>query len=457
VSQTTTDVDGRFAIGLPAGVALDAIVVEPAQPGANDQENLELPLRSTMLDLKLRSLFEDIEVDVWARAAPSLTITVLDAETGAALPGAEVRLWTRQGNQSSGHSGHSNSNGVWTFSARTLANQEFDQAPLTVRHRDFAPLTMLLPQVESSPGELRLTVSLTSGFVVEGKVLGPGDQPLPGVQLGLRPVAGAVVGGVQEVTESLETKSDDDGTFRFPAIRAADTAWLVAPLQQRDTLIWYGEKRVPVSPRDSRAVVLHLDLQVSVEVKARFPDGSVADRAELQLACSRVGEDSIQPTQGVFLACPVEVPVRILVRAWSRALGTGGPRFIGELTQTFRFDPDHSVRVQVPLTPDPEYVPPGTPAELRADGITLPDWMRPNLRVRVRDYPVDRVNALSVSVNRGGGYFELAGNEAETVVDLRTGWNVIEVAAAGFHSRSFEVFCADRELSPLVIDLVPLN
>jgi hypothetical protein len=447
-----TDSNGLYSIAVPRHVLLDAVSVGRMDGGTLQQFEQEIPLQKTLVDLNLRELSDDLELDLWARRSPTISGFVVDAETLAPVIGAVVFISNAQywgGDTSSDRQGR------FQIPPIVLAEHELHGLSIEARHPNYcsAQISMPDPGLDGSFAELR--IGLTRGVVVKGLVLSPQDEPLPGVKLALRPLLGEIRTDIHEIAGSVETTSDEHGGFTLPAVREFDSAWLVVPLQLRDAFVWYGERRLQLDSSKLEDLRVHVDLQTSVEVTATFPDGAIADRSELLLACAAADGSAWAPAAGSYLACPVDRPVRVLVRSWKRALKTRSPRYLGSVTRTFELDAQNAARVQVALVIDPSCVPANADPVSGAEWDSLPPWVRPALPITVRDPATGPL--LSALVNVNGGMSSASSTDGTRDVRLPPGWNVIEVGSEGHRSRWFEVFVGDRDPAPLMVDLAPLR
>jgi hypothetical protein len=382
-----------------------------------------------------------------------LSGTVVDADTLAPIKDATLLILGTS--FMVGANRPSDALGRFEVSEEAFAFRELGGLSIKAQHPDYSSVHVPVPDPSPDGTFAQLTVALAHGVVVKGIVLGPRDTPLPGVRLALRPLVGSGDSDLHEITANVETTSGEDGGFALPAVRKFDRAWLMVPVQPRDEFAWYGERRILLNSSNLEDLRVHVELQTSVEVTATFPDGTIANRNELLLACAEADGSAWVAAPGTWLACPVDRPVRVFARGWKRALKARSPRYVGEEIRSFELGTQSVARIQIALAVDSGYVP--VDAELGPmEGATaLPSWVLPALHMTVRDPatgPLDRAH-----LNVDGGVGSLWSVDGLLEVRLHPGWSVIEVGSGGHRSRWFEIFVGDQEPAPLMLDLEPLR
>ncbi len=451
-ASAITDSNGVYSMAVRRHALLDAVSIGEPDGGTLQQAEQQIPLQKTLLDLKLRELSDDLELDVWARPAPILSGRVIDADTLAPVIGASLLI----SDESFWGSGCiSGALGRFEFPAATLADRELHGLSIEAQHPDYSAVQLLVPDPAPDGTFTQLTIALPHGIVVKGRVLGPQEEQLPGVKLALRPLLGSSESYLHEISTNVEAISGEDGGFVFPAVQRFDHAWLVVPVQPLDAYVWYGERRILLDATHLEGLRVHVELQTSVQVTATFPDGTTADRAELQLACEEADGSARVPAAGTWLACPTQRPVRILVRGWKRTLASRSPRYVGEAIRTLELDRQNATQVRIPLLIDSLYAPTDTEPGLIVDATPLPSWLVSNLRMTVCGRKTGPLSRTLVEVN--GGPVSPWSPEGNQDLRLRPGWSLVKVGAGGHRPRWFEVFVGERDLAPLRIDLDPLE
>jgi len=217
-----------------------------------------------------------------------------------------------------------------------------------------------------------------------------------------------------------------------------DRAWLEVPVQPRDGFVWYGEHRILLDSSQLEDIRVHVELRTSVEVTATFPDGSIANRNELLLACAEAygGAGCLH----LELALRVQSIGRCAYSpaAGKRALKTRSPRYVGDVMRTFEFGRSVA-RVQVRSSSIRGMSPPNADPGPMEDATALPSWVQPALRLTVRDTATGPLDRTLVNVDGAiEGPWSVDGRRE---VRLNSGWSVIEIGSGGHRSRWFRDLC----------------
>jgi len=454
-----TDSDGSYSAQFSDGVLLCEARVMEREPTASSELLSRVYVDafvSTTRDLQLRVLHGEFELDLFVGGGTSLRGLVLQRGDLTPIAGAEVTIVNsdeKAFRATSGPDGRFTLRGITFKSRQSWAGR---MTRLTATHPDFVRAECVLPALDTDGHWADPTLLLVRGVTVGGIVVDAAGVPVGGLELALRPLHGSAQGEQCEFEGEWNTKSDESGIFLFPRIPAFDRAWLVTGRHSVGVLKWHGASRTLLHGRDPYlpSLELRLRLEVGVEVRALYPDGTQARSEDLLLL--REDEDGKLRSTGdqSRILCASGRATRIVAWCKPRADDEEGVVYRGEAVVAVSGSDPHP-RAEVQLARETIQHKQREPTQLQF-GIGAGTWTNSTLLLhfvdRASGLPLPETALMRIEHHNGRAVSQV-GTTARIRLACEPGWVMLKVTVEGYRPCTIEFEVKDNEAQAQTVAL----
>jgi len=454
-----TDSNGSYSAPLDDGVLLSEVQVMERE--MTDDPELPWSVRADAFvpatrDLHLRALHGEFELDLFVGGGASLHGLVLQREDRKPIAGAEVTFMNGEGQAFRSTSAP---DGQFTLRGITFdSSLKWDgrMTLLVATHPDFVRAECMLPAPDTKGHWADPTVLLDRGIAVGGIVVDAEGMPVGGLTLALRPLHGAAQGQICELAGEWKTKSDEAGLFLFPRVPGFDRAWLVTEAKAVEDRKYRGASRTLLHGNSPflTSIELRLALELSVDVRVLYPDGTQARPEDVMLLREDQDGELRSAMMKTRMLCASGRATRIVAWCKPRAQDKNGALYRGEAVLAVgASDPDPHAEVQLSSTTIQRKPRDSSQTEF---GFSAGTWSNSTILLQFVDrasgLPLPETTLISLD-HQGNSTTTQVGRTSCLRLDCQPGREVFKLTFEGYQTRTIELEVTFNEPQTLTVAL----